>query len=173
MLCKKCCVELTDENWYNSFKKSYNYMCKTCANNRSKSWNRSNKELVAQYDKKAKQKRKDRNRENSKDYYHKRPDVGMWSRAKKRAKEKSIGFDIEVSDVVIPKNCPLLGIELSVSSGNSKDCSPSLDRIDPKLGYIKGNIWVISHKANTVKSDLTLKELKCILSKLSNILEEQ
>ena len=38
--------------------------------------------------------------------------------------------------------------------------SPSLDRIIPELGYVPGNVQVISHQANTMKSNATLKELK-------------
>jgi hypothetical protein len=44
------------------------------------------------------------------------------------------------------------------SRKGSKDCSFSLDRIDSSKGYIKGNVWIISHKANTMKSASTLEE---------------
>jgi hypothetical protein len=38
--------------------------------------------------------------------------------------------------------------------------APSLDKIDPKLGYVPGNIQVISHKANAMKWDATREELR-------------
>jgi hypothetical protein len=40
--------------------------------------------------------------------------------------------------------------------------SPSIDRIDPARGYIKENIWVISHRANQIKSDASHEELKLV-----------
>lgn len=172
MKCKHCCVELTDSNWYASFKKSYNYTCKDCAKKQSAEWALVNKEKVREYDKKAKVKRKEENRENSRTYYHRRPDVGMWSRSKKRAIKKGIDFDIEVSDIVIPEKCPILGIVLKVEEGSSGAASPSLDRVDPTKGYVKGNVWVISHKANTVKSDLTLQELHTVLKNIERLLND-
>lgn len=56
---------------------------------------------------------------------------------KKRAKKRGIVFDLEVSDIVIPKLCPILGIELSFGNGRVHDASPSLDRIVPSKGYVK------------------------------------
>jgi hypothetical protein len=37
-----------------------------------------------------------------------------------------------------------------------------VDRIDPNRGYIADNIWVISWKANRMKSNATLEELKLL-----------
>jgi hypothetical protein len=86
----------------------------------------------------------------------------MLCEAKRRAKSKGLDFDIEIGDIQIPERCPLLGIEIWVAGGVQTSASPSLDRIDPSLGYTKGNVWVISHRANTIKSDATLAELRLI-----------
>jgi hypothetical protein len=77
----------------------------------------------------------------------------LLGQARYRAKKKGIEFNLELSDVVIPKLCPVLKIPLSAgsSSGGPRGCSPSLDRIDNTKGYIKGNVQVMSHKANTMK----------------------
>jgi hypothetical protein len=82
----------------------------------------------------------------------------MWSRAKYRAKQKGLEFNITKEDIVIPDTCPLLGIPMQ---------SASLDRIDPSKGYIKGNVWVISNRANTLKNDATLSELKTLVENLT------
>lgn len=77
----------------------------------------------------------------------------LLGQARYRAKKKGIEFNLELSDVVIPKVCPVLKIHLTAgsSSGGPRGCSPSLDRIDNTKGYIKGNVQVMSHKANTMK----------------------
>lgn len=79
--------------------------------------------------------------------------------AKERAKVKQVPFDITKNDFDIPLTCPVLGIELRVAKGQADDNSPTLDRIIPKLGYIPGNVIVMSYRANRIKSDATLQEL--------------
>lgn len=54
----------------------------------------------------------------------------------------------------------MLGIELSISEGRMADNSPSLDRFKPELGYVKGNIHVISTRANRIKNDATYNEIR-------------
>jgi hypothetical protein len=91
------------------------------------------------------------------------PEITLFYNAKNRAKAKGLSFDIEFSDIVFPDVCPILGIALKVSAGFASPNSPSIDRIDPSLGYVKGNIQIISHKANTIKSNATLDELKSVI----------
>lgn len=83
----------------------------------------------------------------------------MFTRAKDRAKKNNLPFDIEISDIVIPEKCPYLDIPLFVGKGKQTDNSPSLDRKNCKLGYVKGNIEVISNKANAMKYSATPEEL--------------
>ena len=84
----------------------------------------------------------------------------VWS-AKKRAKEQQIPFNITEDDIIIPEYCPYLGIKLCSSSrrGESRANIISLDKIRPELGYVKDNIEVISHLANTMKSNATEEQL--------------
>ena len=79
--------------------------------------------------------------------------------AKTRAKNYSIEFNITLEDIIIPDHCDILGIPLFSNAMHSGPNSPSLDRINPDNGYTKGNVQVISHKANTMKSNATQKEL--------------
>ena len=86
----------------------------------------------------------------------------MFGRANTRAKKSGIGFNIDKSDITIPDVCPILGIPLFMSIGNGaggKPNSPALDRIDNSKGYIKGNVMVVSHLANMMKSSANPEEL--------------
>jgi hypothetical protein len=56
--------------------------------------------------------------------------------------------------------CPVLGLPLNytVLTGRPEDNSPSIDRFDNDLGYVHGNVRVISNRANRLKSDGTKEE---------------
>jgi hypothetical protein len=93
----------------------------------------------------------------------------MVSGARKRAKAKHLDFNIDNEYVrsLIVTHCPVLKIPLEWSTlrenGSSPLAnSPSLDRIDPLKGYVKGNVWIISNKANMIKNNATHEELKLV-----------
>lgn len=90
------------------------------------------------------------------------PEYSMYKAAKGRAQRKGLPFDIEVCDVVIPDMCPVFGIPLECGIKQIHDGSPTLDRKVPSLGYVKDNVFVISHKANTIKSHGTAEEHRII-----------
>lgn len=88
--------------------------------------------------------------------------------AKSRAKKKNWDFDLTVDDFEIPTHCPVFGIPLELTWGEgTKDNKPSLDRIDCSRGYVKGNVRVISWRANNLIADGTLEEFKQITEFLS------
>lgn len=85
----------------------------------------------------------------------------MVTNARVRAGKKGVPCTITQADVSIPKLCPVLGIPIQVSvTGSPTDDSPSLDRIIPQLGYVPGNVVVISNRANRIKNDATFAEIK-------------
>lgn len=84
------------------------------------------------------------------------PEKYILGRSRQNAKKLNLDFNIDVNDIVIPERCPILNEPLVVGTRYA----PSVDRIIPKLGYVKGNVWVISLKANAMKSDASLKEMK-------------
>lgn len=88
----------------------------------------------------------------------------MLHSAKYRAKKKGVPFTIAIEDVSIPAVCPVLGIPLVVATGTRvpRDDSPTLDRIDNSAGYIPGNVLVVSWKANRIKNNATVEELRRI-----------
>jgi len=83
----------------------------------------------------------------------------MFTGAKNRALEKQIPFNIEKSDIIPIDVCPILQIPLNWEGGPRDRNTPSLDKIIPKLGYVKGNIQIISWLANMMKSEASEKEL--------------
>jgi len=91
----------------------------------------------------------------------------MWLRARQRAFDKNVPFEITVEDIRIPQHCPVLGIKLTIGKGD--DDSPSLDRIIPATGYRRGNIQVISNRANRIKNDATVDELRQVLYWLERV----
>lgn len=92
------------------------------------------------------------------------PEYHLWENAKNRAKRRNAPFQLEVSDIVIPAICPVLGIPLQRGIGKCSDNSPTLDRINSQGGYTKGNICVISHRANSIKRSATTDELEMVIA---------
>lgn len=97
-------------------------------------------------------------------YRRENPEKLLLSGCKQRAKKKGLPFNIEAEDIVIPEKCPILGIKLKRGKGvgGSVASSPSLDRIVPEKGYTKGNVQVISHRANSLKGNATADELMAV-----------
>lgn len=95
----------------------------------------------------------------------------MLSRARHRAKKADIPFALSRTDIAIPEQCPVLGITLTHKLGTRGAAvySPSLDRMVPQLGYVPGNVRVISHRANLLKNDASLEELQLVLADLERI----
>lgn len=158
-LCKKCGEEKQIDKFPQSsskladgsIKKYREYVCYSCKYKREREIDPNFKEKKREY-------RKGYNKQN--------PSHKLLWNSKSRAKKMSLAFDLTLDDIKIPEVCPLLGIPLFSSGGIIIDNSPSLDRIDSSKGYVKENVWVISHKANTMKSDATLEELETLVKNL-------
>ena len=88
--------------------------------------------------------------------------TAMLNAARTRAKKQGVVFSITRDDIVIPEFCPALGIRLDWNKGKALDNSMSLDKIIPRLGYIKGNVAVISKRANQIKHNASLDEIQKI-----------
>jgi hypothetical protein len=84
--------------------------------------------------------------------------------ARWRAKRDGVPCTVTFRDFDFPRFCPALGIPLRVAQGRVSDHSPTLDRIVPDLGYVPGNVIVVSWRANRIKSDSSPSELRRIAS---------
>jgi len=88
------------------------------------------------------------------------------------AKKNGIEWNLDVNTLEFPEYCPYLGIKIDYESLEGKGCKdnyPSLDRINPKLGYVQGNVIICSNRANRIKQDSTVEELELILNKLKEL----
>jgi len=105
---------------------------------------------------------KDYNLEARKNYIKANPAQQILKTARHRAKKRGLPFNLDISDIVLPEKCPILKLPLKLNMGTGaggRNDSYSLDRIIPSLGYVKGNVQVISHKANSMKYSASPEEL--------------
>lgn len=97
--------------------------------------------------------------------------------ARQRAKKQGVSFTITEDDVQFPEDmlCPVLGIPLERNVGGkaASDNSPSLDRVKPSLGYVPGNVIVISSKANRIKSNANPFELGLVAKFFIDLLNKR
>lgn len=86
-------------------------------------------------------------------WYEGKPKQYVLKKAKARAKRKGIEFSLTEADIVFPKRCPIMGVPFNYSPQTEKEVyyGPSIDRIDNALGYIPGNIRIISYLANVCR----------------------
>jgi hypothetical protein len=98
------------------------------------------------------------------------PEESSYRTCQARAKRFNIPFNLELSDIVVPDICPYLGIPLTFVQGHGHLPSNfSIDRIIPELGYVKGNIRVISRLANQMKSSATIGQLLAFAEGVKNL----
>src|SRR5689334_20577241 len=151
---KKLCIFCHEEKDINEFVhdkrriKSANY-CKRC------SYLRVKKKWVDNHP--------DQTREITRRTRRNNPKIMLLARARQRAKIKNLPFNIDQNDIIIPDICPVLGIKLEYGDRWKHENAPSIDRIRPELGYIKGNIKIISDRANRLKNNATIIELEKII----------
>lgn len=79
--------------------------------------------------------------------------------AARRRRGDGIPVTITTADIWIPDTCPVCGVALAIGSGNSSEKSPSIDRYDPTLGYVPGNILILCRGCNRRKQDHTGEQL--------------
>lgn len=81
-----------------------------------------------------------------------------------RCRKSGLELGLTLEDIVVPSHCPVLGIPLikTIGKGTRTDNTPSIDRVDNSRGYVQDNIVIISWRANRLKSDATVDELRRI-----------
>jgi len=98
-------------------------------------------------------------------YRKKNPLKYIYSLAKRRSKSRGIEFNIELSDLTVPDYCPLLEVKID-NFNPDNGYHASIDRINPTKGYIKGNVMVVSFRANRLKNNSSSSELLLLANNL-------
>lgn len=144
----------------NSKKDGLQSECRFCMKERNLRWHRQNRDRSRQLNRKAIRKMRTKDVRKA-----------LWKACKDRAKQSDIEFDLVPEDIVIPLQCPVFGIKLESHLGKGlsrsltiRDKAPSIDRIDNAKGYTKDNIIIVSFRANRIKSDASIEELKKLTS---------
>lgn len=88
------------------------------------------------------------------------PRVALWT-LRHRAKNRGLEMNVDETDLAVPEFCPVLGIRIVPGSEHEHE-RPSVDRFDNTKGYTKGNVRVISNRANSLKRDATLDEIEAV-----------
>jgi len=104
-----------------------------------------------------------RRRELRRKHYEENPSFFLLQASKCRAAKRNLEHNITEADIQIPTTCPILGIPIILGNGKQTDNSPSVDRIDNKRGYVRGNVIVVSWRANDIKGKATIDELEKIV----------
>jgi hypothetical protein len=91
----------------------------------------------------------------------------------KRRNTKAKEFDIKFSDIEFTTHCPLLGIPLNYNQTMWKaDDYPTFDRIDNTKGYVKGNVHIVSWRANRMKGTGSPEEWATLGESMRRIMEK-
>lgn len=163
-ICRACKTEkpLNEFQKDNRTKDGHTWLCLLCAAKAANKWHHENREhhntKMAIW--RAAEKKKN-------------PSKYLWETAKRRAKKDGRVFGITPADLPVPEFCPVLGHKLAFGIKQFSAVSPSVDAVRPELGYIPGNVRVISHRANTIKQDATPTELRKVADWLEGVLKEQ
>lgn len=153
--CRQCGVtKSTDEYWKkSSYRDGLDPLCRTCSAAFQRQWRKENPKIVQQYHKLHDAKR----RTSDPLYYVKK----IYGELKRRSVSRKVPFDLSLEDVLpVPQVCPVLGVPMLPGSGH--DYTPSLDKVIPSLGYVRGNVVWMSNRANRIKNDATLEELTSV-----------
>jgi len=169
-ICTKCKVEKSIDQFYKrtTARSGLTSACKLCDIKKVKNYSKNNIDTVLL--KKKKYREDNREAINAKSKQIRQTNIAktLLCKAKGRAKKNNLPFDLTLEDIEVPTHCPLLGILLAVGDGCHKPNSPTIDRLIPKLGYVRGNVWIISYKANTIKNNSTLEEFQAIANNWLN-----
>ncbi len=162
--CTRCGVNWSESEFYknNRAVDGLQYRCKTCADAATylcRAKNASHHEKAAARARAYRSSNLEKVREDQRKSRACDPVGCLWKSCRASARKRKFDFDISIEDIVIPHLCPILGISMTLpGQGRRLNSTASVDRIDSTKGYVRGNIQVISWRANHLKSNSTHEE---------------
>lgn len=82
------------------------------------------------------------------------------------ARHSGVEFSITAADLDWPTHCPVTGVELyyggDTGRRGARADAASIDRIDNGLGYVPGNVVIVSYWVNARKGDASPEQLQAI-----------
>ncbi len=99
------------------------------------------------------------------------PFLHRCTRAKSRAKGLGVPFDLtpEYLKEIWTGECPVLKVGIALVTDRSDEYVAELDRFNPELGYVKGNVHWLSRKANRIKNNTSVEILENLLEWMKNV----
>tara|TARA_E500000178_G_C16966537_1_gene728726 strand:+ start:653 stop:1063 length:411 start_codon:yes stop_codon:yes gene_type:complete len=94
-----------------------------------------------------------------------------YSVIKYKCDKQDLAFDFKIDDLApFPLVCPVLEIPIDYfkKGHGGSNYSPSIDRVIPDDGYVRGNVRIISQKANRLKQNSSIDEQIQLLAYSSN-----
>lgn len=161
LTCRTCQTEKPEDSFWRQASKVSGRQseCKDCQTQRNRKWHQNNPAKARENGKRGSKAKRLRN-----------PRKALFMAAKARAAKRGMKFTITLDDLTFPERCPILGIPMSFGLGGGmsmglavRDTRYSIDRIDNSKGYIPGNVIVVSYRANRLKSDARISELREIV----------
>ena len=91
---------------------------------------------------------------------HRNPYKTVFQNAKARVLREGGAWEIDFDTFDFPEYCPYLGYKLDYSYGKGKiqHNSPSFDQINAGMGYVDGNVRIVSNRANSMKNDAEVED---------------
>ena len=117
------------------------------------------------YRKECKLCRNGRERTNYEKHRKTKPFLHRCTRAKTRATSLNVPFDLtpDYLESIWTGKCAVFETEINLATERNNESAAELDRIIPKLGYTIGNVCWLSRRANRLKNNAALEELKTLL----------
>jgi hypothetical protein len=124
---------------------------------RREEWNKKRRAYNKKYHSEMSDEQLEWHKKKCKEWYYANKRQAYLNRLRNRCEAEGIPFNLTLDDLYFPEICPVLNIPMDYENKRSEGYW-SLDKIIPVLGYIRGNVKIISARANRIKNDGTAEE---------------